>query len=107
MVLSERQPLHGQKHRSSQNFTFKPPAGCTGLLWTIKDEFAEEEDVNRTIHVDIYQDKSGKDPIIVKDLTDNQQTAILGAGEHLYVANPKGANQSFTVNVYAKIETEN
>lgn len=85
-VTSEPNPQHGQKHRSSGNFSTE---GCSGD----KIQFSSPEGVV----YDIMEDKSlAPDPTIYKDVT-NGTIVEKVSSRSLYVANPKHASGNFVV----------
>jgi len=110
-VVSEPHPQKGQKHRSSNNFTFDFPA-CQPyrLIWQIEDQPGYDW---RQIVFDIMQDKSGKDPVLMSGMSSGIWTEVFGEDKKLYVANPRRANKegnlpsdysSFTLKIYAEAD---
>lgn len=83
-VQSEAQPQHGQKARSSGNFSTQ---GCSStLIWNLPDG----------VSVDIAQDVSGrKDPTFYK--VSNGDRRQNPNKRSLYIANPHGAQKGFQV----------
>ena len=98
-VLSLPQPQPGQKHRSSGNFsTDSAAANATSLRFKI-----DRSNPNwASIHFDVMRDKSGgtsSDPTIYTDVYDGNREPI-DRDRNLYIANPKGADANFLVEVY-------
>lgn len=95
-VTSEPQPQKGQKHRSSGDFsTDGVPNGYSKLYWEVSGV-----PVPKGISFDVNKDKTGTDPVIFRNLTDGSVTGVF-EDRQLYIANPRGANTSFLVTVYA------
>ena len=96
-VTSDQQPQDGQKHRSSGNFSTEDvPGGFSKFAWEISGV-----PVPDGISFDVMEDRSAaRDHTIYDDLTDGSETGI-EEKRQLYIANPKGANSSFLVTVYA------
>ena len=76
-----------QKHRSSHNFSTVNMKSGPKLLWT-----CDSDDIT----FDVYIDKTGSDDIFATSLFNNAITEYFGSNK-LYIANPSGASQNFTV----------
>ena len=84
-VKSESKPQKGQKHRSSDDFSTKG-MNSQKLLWTCPDGITFDVNIN----------KSGKDDVWASNLF-NMAITDLSPNANLYIADPKGANESFTI----------
>jgi hypothetical protein len=98
-IISEPEPLRGQRHRSSENFSTESiPDGATYLSFTVQ---GGGTNVDR-ITFDIMQDISGgEDPVIYPGESNGSQSPNVTKYPALYIANPKGAVSNFEVIVYA------
>jgi hypothetical protein len=95
-VTSESQPLQGQKHRSSGNFSTEDvPGGFSKFYWEISGVAVPDG-----ISFDVMKDRTGNDHTTFNNLTNGSVTEVQQDRE-LYIANPKGAASSFIVTVYA------
>jgi hypothetical protein len=97
-IVSEPEPLRGQRHRSSENFsTESMPAGTTYLSFAVQGR----SDIDQ-ITFDIMQDISGgEDPVIYPGESNGSQSSNVKKYPELYIANPEGATSNFEVIVYA------
>ena len=84
-VSSEPGPQPHQSHQSSDNFS---TVGLEGnyLVWTCPDG----------ISFDIWIDKTGKDGVFQSGVSNGSITPSTSSSK-LYIANPKGATQKFTI----------
>lgn len=84
-ITSAAQPLEGQKNRSSGNFSTQ---GCSfDLQWTAPDN----------VSFNVMQDRSSaKDPVKLENVSNGSKTRNPDQ-RSLYIANPRGASDSFTV----------
>ncbi|HEY9803681.1 MAG TPA: hypothetical protein V6D25_25285 [Leptolyngbyaceae cyanobacterium] len=87
-IVSQPQPQSGQNNRSSGNFTTQD---CQGprLEWRVPGN----------IEFNVMEDKSGgTDPVILRDARSGTVTGVFGQ-RSIYIANPRNATESFTVQV--------
>jgi hypothetical protein len=99
-ILSEKQPQRGQKERSSDNFTtavFKDNARLTFRAY-YKYDLAGGIEEAKDIVFDVKVDKTGKDDVYLEGIKSGH-VADNTHHRNLYIANPKGAEGSFTVEV--------
>lgn len=84
-VISEDGPQKGERHRSSTNFsTIGMNKGK--ILWSCDDG----------ITFDVNIDKSGSDDVFASSLFNTAITDFYES-DHLYIANPNGASDDFTI----------
>jgi len=86
-VVSEPQPQSGQKHRSSDNFSTDNLDDWGGLKWSCPDG----------ISFDVKKDKSGLPDSTEFSNVSNGTITKFSGDRNLYIANPEGASQEFTV----------
>jgi 1-phosphatidylinositol phosphodiesterase len=105
-IRSKKSHQHGQKHRSSSNFSIEdPPAGTKELLWKIVplDNDVNPDDISCKVKIDVLAG-SGKNRF--GTITNNKKTGYQ-SNRHYYIADPHGSGDSgFNVLVYALYDEE-
>ncbi|WP_028593264.1 hypothetical protein [Paenibacillus assamensis] len=97
-IRSEKAPLDGQKHRSSGNFSTEVlPPGTKRLLWEVEGGGVDPYDISFDVKRDV---SAGTDPTELEGVITGNASRVISA-RSLYIANPKGAQSSFIVKVYA------
>ncbi|MCR9163827.1 MAG: DeoR family transcriptional regulator [bacterium] len=87
-IQSSPTPQPGQKNRSSENFgTNTVNSGDGDLLWSCPDGVSFNVMKDKSVAVDPVVFKSVKNGTVTKNSDDR----------NLYIANPKGASEAFTV----------
>lgn len=95
-VVSQPYPQHGQKHRSSGNFS-TDNADSNANFFIIRVTKNPNPD---KISFDVMEDKSGgTDPIIWRGMYSGNRVAVERI-RNLYIANPVNAKEDFTVEFY-------
>jgi hypothetical protein len=98
-ILSEQAPQSGQKHRSSNNFTTADFRDDQKLTFKAFYNYGmESEEEAKEILFDVWVDKTGKDPEFLNGIKSGQ-VAENTHHRNLYIANPRNATGSFTVEV--------
>lgn len=87
-VLSNPNPLPGQRNRSSNNFN-TTGFNCDILYWKVG------EGVSFHVMKDV---SGGKDKTIFKSLS-NGSTTVIEKSDKLYIANPSGASEDFMITI--------
>jgi len=98
-IISESQPQKGQDERSSNNFTTADFGEGTRLTFRAYYDYGmfTQKEASEVVF-DVKADKTGKDPIYLENI----QSGHIADNTHhrnLYIANPKNAKGSFTVEV--------
>ncbi len=102
-VSSEGTVSPGQKHRSSDDFSFTIPQGATELEWQVTSSPNAS-----SVRFDVMQDVSlGGDPVRAEGCKSGScsSTSQFPAGGNFYIANPSSnpgdPAPAFTVQLYA------
>lgn len=85
-VMSEAGPQHGQKERSSNNFSTSDMGGGTAIYWSCPEG----------ISFDVKIDKTGTDPFYANGITNGTITSFQNNSK-FYIANPRNAEKAFEV----------
>ena len=98
-IVSEKQPQKGQNERSSNNFTTAEFSKEARLTFKVYYDYGLDSiEEAKDIVFDIKVDKTGKDPVYLEGIKSGH-VADNTHHRNLYIANPKGATGSFTVEV--------
>jgi hypothetical protein len=90
-VASEGGPQHGQKHRSSDNFDLKAPAGTRFLLWMVGDSNGPRPAVSFRL----MKDSVGWDfPALAGEIGNGTLSPVPSRTTKLYIADPEGTGGS-------------
>ncbi|OLT69330.1 hypothetical protein BI334_16970 [Moorena producens 3L] len=92
VVFSEKGPQDGQSWRSSDNFSTGYCPG-TQMMWIAQGPDAEN------IEFGLAKDVSGSDPTLQDPIVYCGITTMF-QDNNLYLGNPRGAGQTFSVHVY-------
>lgn len=91
VMKSQKEPLSGQKNRSSGNYLFTEESfiSCSKVKWSCP----------AGISFNVMKDhKATKDEVMLTGVCDGAVTK-LPAGEGIYIANPVGASEEFDIRV--------
>ncbi len=91
VMKSQKEPLSGQKNRSSGNYLFTEEAfiSCSKVKWSCP----------AGISFNVMKDhKAATDEVMLTGVCDGAVTK-LPAGEGIYIANPVGASEEFDIRV--------
>ena len=91
VMKSHKEPLSGQKNRSSGNYLFTHEAftPCNKVKWSCPSG----------ISFNVMKDhKAAKDDVMLQGVCDGSITT-LPSGEGIYIANPVGATGEFSIRV--------
>ncbi|MDO5559597.1 MAG: hypothetical protein Q4F95_08370 [Oscillospiraceae bacterium] len=91
VMVSQKDKLNGEDHRSSGNYLFTKEAfaPCNKVKWSCPAgiSFCVKRD-----------HKAAKDDVVLEGVCDGSITK-LPAGEGIYIADPVGASESFSIKV--------
>ena len=98
-IVSERDKQRGQKHRSSNNFTLADFSEKAKLTFKAYYDYGMATQLEaKEIVFDIWVDKTGKDPQYQNGIKSGH-VAENTHHRNLYIANPRDAKSSFTVEI--------
>lgn len=86
-ITSEKAPMKGQDHRSSNNFATEDLEENDTLFWFCSDP---------NVSFDVCIDKTGKDETFAQGVKNGTVTGFKST-KNFYIANPSGATDNFTV----------
>jgi len=95
-TVSRSRPLDGQGWRSSYNYATKlhSPA-ATNFIYKINPDNPKWE----SIHFSIARDQSGSDETLHENVYSGNRLPVQDE-ETIYIGDPQGADENFTVEVY-------